>query len=163
MLAVTLSQTECDIAELIGRRRRQISIMYDRILTKRDFTSDGIRNDIEASAAELAVAKYLNIYPEWSPTAGEVPKFDLRWRGVHLDVKNTDRLDGNLLIPYLDKTLIYFLVCGQMPNKQIMGCLKGDLVPERGRWREDLPHQPCWFVPSDRLNQLKERQDALRG
>ena len=156
MHTVILSKTESVIAQVIGRRRRQISLIYDRNSTRRDFTLDGLKNDIEASAAEMAVAKYLNIYPEWSPTAGEVPKFDLLWRGFHLDVKNTDRDDGNLLIPYLDESLIYFLVCGVMPRKNIVGCLKGDLVPERGQWREDMPHQPCWFVPAHRLNQLKE-------
>jgi len=162
MFTVTLSETECRIAELIGCRRRQISLMYNRISTRRDFTSDGIKNDIESSAAELAVAKYLNIYPEWSPTPGAVPKFDLRSNGNHLDVKSTERSDGNLLIPHLDMDILYFLVCGTMPRKQIIGCLKGDLVPERGQWREDLPHQACWFVPAERLNQIKELADALR-
>lgn len=156
MFTVTLSETECAIAEMIGRRRRQISLMYDRISTRRDFTSDGLKNDIEASASELAVAKYFNIYPEWSPTPGEVPKFDLRLRGLRLDVKSTDRQDGTLLIPYLDKLLVYVLVCGTMPRKNIIGCLSGDLVTERGWWREDLPHAPCWYVSADNLNQLKE-------
>jgi len=156
MFTVILSETECSIAEMIGRRRRQISLAYDRTSTRHDFTSDGIKNDIESSAAELAVAKYFNIYPEWSPTHGEVPKFDLTLHGLHLDVKSTDRLDGNLLIPFLDKSLVYVLVCGSMPKKSLIGCLRGDLVPERGRWREDLPHAPCWFVPAEKLNQIKE-------
>ena len=156
MVTVTLSATECQIASMIGRRRRYISLKYNRVTTRRDFTADGIHNDIESSGAELAVAKYFNIYPEWSPTPGEVPKFDLRLRGLHLDVKNTDRNDGNLLIPYLNESLVYVLVCGVMPKKNIMGCIRGDLVPERGKWREDLPHQPCWFVLADRLNPLKE-------
>lgn len=156
MFTVTLSETECRIAEIIGQRRRQISLNYDRASTRRDFNSNGLRNDIESAAAELAVAKYFNIYPEWSPTKGEVPKFDLRLRGLHLDVKSTDREDGNLLIPYLNKALVYVLVCGLMPRKCLIGSLRGDLVPARGRWREDMPHQPCWFVTADRLNQLQE-------
>jgi len=160
MTTVILSQAECEIAELIGRKRREISLMYGRD-TRRDFTTDGIRNDIESSAAELAVAKHLNIYPEWSPTAGEVPRFDLRWRGMRLDVKSTSRPDGNLLIPRLDESLIYFLVCGDMPKKEIIGSLSGDLVPECGQWREDMPHGACWFVPADKLNQLREKANVL--
>lgn len=163
MVTVMLSETECQIAEMIGRRRRQISLTYDRISTRRDFTSNGLKNDIESSAAEMAVAKYLNIYPEWSPTPGEVPRFDLRWRDIRLDVKSTDRPDGNLLIPHLDKLVLYFLVCGLMPRKSIVGCLQGSLVPERGQWREDMPHQPCWFVPADKLNQLKEVKSGTQA
>ena len=162
MLHITLSEAECSIARFIGEKRREISLRYQRD-TRRDFTNNGLENDIESTAAELAVAKLLNIYPEWSPTPGKVPKFDLLWRGNRVDVKNTDREDGNLLIPFLDESLIYFLVCGKMPRKNIGGCLSGDLVPSRGRWREDLPHQPCWFVPADRLNKLKEGGSDIRG
>lgn len=155
MFTVILSPAECEIADLIGRRRREISLRNARE-TRREYTDNGLKNDIESSAAEMAVAKYLNIYPDWFPTEGEVPRFDLHWRDVRLDVKSTARPDGNLLIPHLDKSLIYFLVCGEMPQKSIIGCLRGDLVPERGQWREDMPHEPCWFVPAERLNQLKE-------
>jgi hypothetical protein len=157
MATVILSKAECEIAEMIGRKRREISLMHGR-QTRRDFTPDGIRNEIESSAAELAVAKYLNIYPEWSPTEGEVPRFDLRLRDIRLDVKSTDRPDGNLLIPNLDKSILYFLVCGEMPVKNVIGCLKGELVPERGVWREDMPHLPCWFVPAGKMNRLGERK-----
>ena len=152
MKIVKLSQTECQLAELIGRKRREISLRYDRKVTRRDFTPSGINNDIESSAAEMAVAKLLNIYPEWSPTAGEVPRFDLRWNGRKVDVKSTQLPDGNLLIPYLDKALIYFLVRGSMPTYKIIGCIEGERVPWAGRWREDLGHIPCWFVPADKLN-----------
>lgn len=151
MKIVILSQTECQLAELIGRKRREISLKYDRGETRRDFTPSGINNDIESSAAEMAVAKLLNIYPEWSPTAGEVPRFDLRWSGRKVDVKSTQRANGNLLIPYLDESLIYFLVCGTMPTYKIIGCIEGDRVPYAGTWREDLGLQPCWFVPAGEL------------
>ena len=154
MKTVMLSQTECQLAELIGRKRREISLKYDRKETRQDFTPSGITNDIEASAAEMAVAKLLNIYPEWSPTVGKVPRFDLRWNGHPVDVKSTQRADGNLLIPYLDESLIYFLVCGTMPTYKVMGYLEGDRVPWAGRLREDLGHIPCWFVPASQLQEV---------
>lgn len=151
MKTVVLSRTECRVAELIGRKRREISLLYDRKGTRRDFTPSGINNDIEASAAEMAVAKCLNIYPEWSPTEGEVPRFDLHWAGHPVDVKSTQRADGNLLIPYLNKSLIYVLVRGTMPTYQVIGYIEGARVPQLGEWRADMAHQPCWFVPADKL------------
>lgn len=155
MKIVILSQTECLLADLIGRKRREISLKYGRE-TRQDFTPSGINNDIEAAAAEMAVAKLINLYPEWSPTAGEVPRFDLRWNGHRVDVKSTQQACGNLLIPYLDESLIYFLVRGPMPTYKVMGYIEGDRVPYAGRWREDLGHIPCWFVPASQLHEVNQ-------
>lgn len=155
MEIVTLSPPECQIASYIGRLRWEISLAYDRRETRRNFTSDGFRNDIEAVGAEMAVAKCLNVYPEWSPTPGEVPRFDLAWNGQKLDVKSTQRPDSNLLIPYLDKQLLYILVCGQMPEYRILGKIRGTEVPVAGRW-VTLEHGPCWLVPADKLEPLRQ-------
>lgn len=154
MKIVILSQTECQLAELIGRKRREISLEYDRE-TRRDFTPLGVDNDIEASAAEMAVAKLLNIYPEWSPTTGEVPRFDLSWRGHKVDVKSTRVPDGNLLIPYLDESVIYFLVRGPMPTYKVMGFIEGDRVPYSGQWGNPR-HKPCWIVPASQLQDVNQ-------
>lgn len=163
MVIVTLTKVECEIAEIIGHIRRQISLERQRT-TRRNFTDDGLNNDIESSAAELAVAKYLNIYPEWSPTAAAVPKFDLSWRGIKLDVKSTKRITGNLLIDDLDRTVTYILACGTRPNFTLKGYLEGERVPKLGIWRTDMPCLPCWFVSADKLNPLQKlsRSNAKR-
>jgi hypothetical protein len=154
MKIVVLSQPECRIATYVGNLRRKISLAYGHS-TRQDFTSDGFRNDVEAAAAEMAVAKCLNIYPEWQPTPGTVPKFDLTWDGQRLDVKSTQRPDGNLLIPYLDKELLYVLVCGTMPQYRILGGIRGSEVPVAERW-VTLEHGPCWLVPADKLEPLRQ-------
>ncbi len=154
-MEIILSKPECRIAAYIGRLRREISLAYGR-KTRRNFTDDGLRNDIEAVAAEMAVAKYLNIYPEWSPTRGEVPGFDLSYRGQKLDVKSTQRPDGNLLIPYLEEYLLYILVCGKMPKYTILGKISGGEVPLIGRWT-DMKYRSCWLVPANQLEPLSER------
>jgi len=103
----------------------------------------------------MAVAKYLNIYPEWQPTPGAVPRFDLTWDGQKIDVKSTQRLDGNLLIPNLAKELLYVLVCGQMPEYRVLGKIKGIAVATAGRW-VTLKHKDCWLVPADKLAPLRQ-------
>jgi len=155
MEIVVLSQPECQIATYVGNLRRKISLTYGREDTRRDFTSNGFRNDVEAVAAEMAVAKQLNIYPEWSPTPGHVPNFDLAWNGQKVDVKSTQRPDGNLLIPHLDGELLYVLVCGQMPHYRILGKIRGSEVPVAGRWVA-LKHTACWLVPADKLEPLRQ-------
>jgi len=154
MTVVILSKPECRIATYIGRLRREISVAYER-KTRRDWTPDGFRNDVEAAAAEMAVAKYLNIYPEWQPTPGAVPRFDLTWNGQRLDVKSTQRQDGNLLIPYLLTHLLYVLVCGQMPQYRILGKIRGVEVPLAGRWVTMKP-KACWLIPPEKLEPLKQ-------
>ena len=151
---MNLSQTECRIATYVGQLRREISLSYGRS-SRRDFTPDGFTNDVEAAAAEMAVAKHLNVYPEWSPTPGEVPKFDLAWNGQKIDVKSTQRPDGNLLIPELDGELLYILVCGTMPQYRILGKIRGFEVPITGRW-VTLKHTACWLVPADNLEPLRQ-------
>ena len=149
---IKLSPVEIKIARYIGELRRIISLWNNR-QTRHDFTPDGPRNDIEAVAAEMAVAKYLNVYPDWSPTKGEVPKFDLQWQGKRVDVKSTRHPNGNLLIPDLNKNLIYFLVQIQLPQFLLIGKIDGFKVNTVGEW-VDMPYRPCWVVKSDLLEGL---------
>lgn len=162
-MKVSLSAAEVEIARLIGAKRREISLRYERE-TRRDFTPSGIDNDIEAAAAEMCVAKALNIYPEWSPTEGEVPKFDLKWRyhgeglpACSIDVKSTKYLNGNLLVPNLREDHIYFLVRGKIPNYEIVGFLPGHLVKIKGQYVEQT-YIPCWSVKADLLYPIKPRR-----
>lgn len=153
MEIVILSQPERRIAAYIGQLRREISLGYGR-KTRRDFTPDGFKNDVEAVAAEMAVAKCLNIYPEWSPTPGAVPRFDLTWHGQEIDVKSTQQSDGNLLIPNLFEHLVYVFVCGSMPRYRILGKIRGREVPIAGRW-VTIKYKSCWLVPPDKLEPLE--------
>ena len=149
---ITLSDTEMEIAGFIGAKRRSVSIKRKWSST-RDFTDSGITNDIEAVAAEMAVAKTLNIYPEWSPSDGTraVPGFDLKWNTTPLDVKSTKHLDGNLLIPKLHTDVRwYVLVRGQIPLYEIVGWIPAAQVKVRGTWTEQS-HKPCWTVEAGKL------------
>ena len=151
-LVVILSSMEVELAGLIGAKRRSISLMHQRE-SRRDFTRCGIENDIEAVAAEMSVAKALNIYPEWSTTDKAVPRFDLTYRRVRIDVKSTQYLNGNLLIPKLQDNRIYVLVRGQIPKYQIVGFIHGLSVKTKGAWTNQS-HIPCWTVPANNLSDI---------
>ena len=151
-LKVSLSATEVEIARIIGGKRREISLRYERA-TRRDFTPSGIDNDIEAVAAEMCVAKALNIYPEWSPTKGEVPKFDLHWETRALDIKSTQYANGNLLIPNLRENCIYVLVRGKLPNYEVVGFIPGHLVKSKGQYLNQT-YIPCWTIKAEQLYPL---------
>lgn len=141
---IVLSKYECKIAEYIGKIRRDISTRNFRT-TRRDWAGEGLVNDIEAAGAEIAVAKLLNIFPDLSPTEGEVPKYDLIKDNFQIDVKSTQNLNGRLLIPFLDESKIYSLVIGTMPRYQVMGFLFGQDIPSVGEWINPGKRE-CWAV-----------------
>lgn len=140
-MRVELSSTEVQIARYIGKLRDQL---LNHQPHTRDFTGKLKNNDIEASAGELAVAKVLNVYPEWSP-APKAPKFDLQLNGQHIDVKTTQHEKGNLLIPNLNEDNIYVLVRGSMPNFEVVGYIPGTLVAKIGE-KTDQVYQPCYTI-----------------
>jgi hypothetical protein len=152
-MKITLSPTEVEIAHLVGRRRRDISLLYGRNNTRHDFTPSGIDNDIEAVAAEMCVAKALNVYPEWSPTEGEVPRFDLKWKDHPINVKSTQYPNGNLLIPDLLESSLYFLVRGKLPHYDIAGYIPGDQVKLKGEYLKQT-YRPCWTIKTGQLYSL---------
>ena|GEM_PF-6286032 len=151
---ITLSATEMEIAGFIGAKRRAASITH-KWTTTRDFTDSGIGNDVEAVAAEMAVAKALNIYPEWSPSDGSkaVPSFDLKWHALIIDVKSTTYSNGNLLIPKLEPSRIYTLVRGSIPKYEIVGFIHSDAVKSTGQYTNQS-YKSCWTVKANRLNPI---------
>ena len=114
-----------------------------------------------SAGAELAVAKYFNVYPEISPirsNEGDCPFFDLVMGDKKLEVKSTKRLDGNLLVKKWKPMLTYILVCGTMPSYKIVGSLESDLIKLRGRWTQ-MPYSVCWRTSRNDLEPIQYLQD----
>lgn len=159
MARITLSPTEVEIAKVVGFRRWEIASVHARP-TARDFTGDLLANDVESVAAEMAVAKALNLYPEWSPTEGEVPTFDLKHNGHKLDVKSTKHPNGNLLIPNPLDDNTYVLTRGKSPTFEIVGCMPGNMVKKVGIYTDQV-YIPCWTVPSSKLYPLEYARQII--
>lgn len=152
-ITVTLSRTEVKIAYLVGTTRRNISLAHKRN-SRRDFTPSGVTNDVEAVGAEMAVAKTLNLYPDWAPVEGEVPTFDLKWKGFQIDVKSTVYSHGNLLVPNPRPDVIYVLVRGTIPTYTIVGAISGVAVKQQGHFGDHV-YLPCWVVDSRELKPIR--------
>jgi hypothetical protein len=151
-ITITLSACECKIAVFIGKRRNQLSLQTKEN-GRRDPNQTDEEMNIQAVGAELACAKYLNVYPDLSPTAGELRQWDLVKNGVHYEVKRNHLESGDLLIPKLREGLIYILVCGEMPKYTIVGYLPGMRVKETGEW-VNLTYGPCWRVSPHLLSRF---------
>ena len=149
---VDLSRTEVAIARFIGRQRNKLS-SETKINTRCDPGQTDEEMNIEAAGAELAVARYLNLYPDLSPTAGDLPDHDLHWKERRIDVKRNHMADGDLLVRKLNQEVIYVLTCGSLPSYSIIGWLRGYDIPLNGEW-VDLPYGPCWRVRPRSLNRF---------
>lgn len=154
---IKLSPVEVEIARFIGRRRNRLS-QETKPNARRDPAQTDAEMNIQAAGAELAVAKCLNVYPDLSPTAGELPEFDLRWNKRMVEVKRNHELQGDLLVPKLNKSALYVLACGELPEFKIIGRIDGDLIPYVGEWVE-LTYGACWRVRPVLLNPL----DQIKG
>jgi hypothetical protein len=157
---IILSQSECRLANYIGKVRNKLSL-ETKINGRRDPNQDDETMNIEAMGGELAVAKYLNIYPDLSPTRGKLPEWDLIWNGYKVQVKRNHLQNGDLLVPKCLDQLVYILVCGACPNFTIIGYLVGYSVKLLGSWVQ-LTYGPCWrvnpslLIPIERIFTQKE-------
>jgi hypothetical protein len=159
-IEVKLSPVECKVAAFVGKWRNRLSLETKQN-RRRDSTQTDEDMNIEAVGAEMATAKWLNVYPELSPTDGELPKWDLIYMGKKIDVKRNHLRDGDLLVPFLNTDVTYLLVCGSMPSYWLTGWLPGQHVEALGRW-EDLSRGPCWKVTPDRLINITHLTDTYR-
>jgi len=149
---VSLSPAEAQIATFIGKTRNKMSLATKNN-QRRDPAQDDEQMNIEAAGAELAVAKYLNVYPDLSPTRQDLPKYDLRWRGRRVEVKRNHEPNGDLLVPRLYHSLIYILACGHLPEYNLIGYIEGIDIPDAGEWA-NLTYGACWKVRPFRLEPL---------
>jgi len=154
MIEVTLSPLECRLGKYLGRVRNIMSLD-----TKTNARRDPAQNDeemnIQGAGAEIAVAKLMNVFPELSPTRGELPKWDLVIHNEQFDVKRNHLPDGDLLVPNLYENIWYILACGTIPSYNIIGFLSGIDVKKNGEW-VNLTYGPCWRVRPQKLIPIED-------
>lgn len=156
---VHLNYAECNAAKLIAE---EVLGWHSKRgnLTSEFWREDKVDNQIQSVGAELAVAKYLNVYPPLAVVANPL-KYDLVYNGLCLDVKSTEPPPPtkHLLIPYLKQEVIYISVWADMPHFQINGFAIGLLVPSLGEWVE-LPKHSCWRIAVNKLTDIEELKNG---
>jgi hypothetical protein len=155
-MIVTLEWYELDLAAFVGCRRLHESIRNrgGEPSRKDDLTGfdvqDRYDNDIQAAAAEMAVAKGLNLY--WDAgintfKAGDVGPYQVRW---------TDRVDGRLIIrPDDEDEEIQILVRGRIPTFDIAGAMRCKFAKRDEWWMAPNGRPGAWFVPDISLGPVE--------
>lgn len=156
---VNLSKFERRVAKNLATARQNWCVKNYVQDQKKAASLDGVMITIEGTAAEIAVAKALNLYLDMS--VGQFSKFDLVLAsGLRADVKQSKRQNGNLAVKASTKrngTDLFILVLGSGYSFQVWGyAWAGDLL-DPGNLAQWLP-VPGFFL---RRADLLDPRDLL--
>lgn len=112
-------------------------------------TSMDWQKHIEGALAEMAVAKYLNIF--WNGTIGKLHPGDV---GKN-EVRSTHYEDGHLLLhDEDDDNARFFFVVGINGRYEIKGWIRAKDGKLKEYIKDPTKKRPCYFVPADALNPM---------
>ena len=124
---VVLNQGEINACKHHAKQREAV-LREDGVPDKKVGKQSGAKADLDGFGAEMAVAKFLNVYPQFALTQGKRDA-DLwvtynQQQVFSVDVKQTVYASGKLIAPNwktLENADIYVLVTGEMPEFTIVG------------------------------------------
>lgn len=166
---INLTEEEVIIADNVGGARdrfdKKMGIPEKIVQVKRPT----VQNTILGYGAELAVAKYLNLFPDLSfiPTDEPFKGYDLIWYGLRVDVKWGDMNYDSFYIPEHAKECDHYIFVTGGPQKyRIMGWMsaedaKPDKKADNTYWNTNVP-KACWVIPKDDLLPIGEFIDVRR-
>jgi hypothetical protein len=155
-MTITLSEHEARIAKWIGKERTAINRRHQVGDQRRSVDLSGEEVDIDGMGAEMALAKMLNVYPDFglSPRHGGM---DALWGGVGVDVKTTRYPDGRLIATPLKSAetgvALYALLVGRLPTYEFKGFVTATQLFAVSRLT-DLGHGPTYAVKQAELAPL---------
>ena len=156
-MKVTLNEAEQRLARFVAAKRNEAAATAGRTNCRRADATDQEIN-VEGIAAEIALCKLLNCYPDLE-TAGPLPEYDALARtGVTVDVKATHYPNGRLLaLPWKAGKApdIYALMVGKFPTYRCAGIMRADelLAPER---LTDLGHGKTYAAEQAELDDFRK-------
>ena len=97
MIEVKFNQLELAIADVVAQDRSSGSRKAGVVDQKKFKEKSGFFIDRLGIIGEMAVAKALNVCPIFN-NGPQANGYDLLYQGLRIDVKTTERSDGNLII-----------------------------------------------------------------
>lgn len=146
MEKVTLNHSEMLIGSYVGARRRTESMLKGFKEKLNKVAADmGWNRDIEGAFAEMAVAKHLNIYYNFSVNTFKAPDVG------PFQVRHTEIMGGRLILrPDDSDQQAFYLVVGTSPTMYVVGWIYGR-DGKKDEWYCPKPEPPCWMVPQTAL------------
>jgi hypothetical protein len=156
MKTVILNKNEVYIASIVGIRRN-ITSRDSKDCNKVQNKDFGWHIDIEAAGAELAFAKYMGLY--WDFSVNTFKKQDV---GGY-QVRHTQVKDGKLIIrPKDNPEEKYVLIVGTGPEYLIAGWIWGYEAKQDQHIFKGFNGMPdCWMVHQESLDQFDDQNTIL--
>jgi len=155
---ITLNTAEQRLAKFVGRER-DLNGRRNGYTNRRIGPQSDEQTDLEGIAAEIAFARYVNVYPDIDIDCKEYPPHDaVLHDGTLVDVKTTKYPNGRLIVaPWKNADAVdaYVLVVGTFPTYRIAGAMEShELIrPQR---MKDLGHGKVFVATQDELKPLDE-------
>lgn len=148
-----LSKTELGTGAICGMRRQIESVLKGRKDRDGLDPEEGWTVHIEGALGELVVAKFLNIYWDFSVNRFQGP--DL---GKNYQVKTRAKNHYDLLVrPHDNDNDIYILVVGMAPEYRVVGWYYGRDAKKEEWLKKVRPDRPAaYYVPQSFLNPMKD-------
>lgn len=149
MTKITLTRNEVIIGSMVGTRRK-IESIFGNFYRTNHVGNDafGWHTDIEAACAEIALAKALGVYWDFSVNTFKAPDVG------KLQVRHTELMRGSLILRPEDRDEeAFYLVVGTAPIFYIVGWMYGQ-DGKIDQYLDETP-PPYWKVPQSALTPLK--------
>lgn len=155
MIEIKFSTVEVIASAVLGALTRIESLVHSRQNSHDYNDEDSWTVDIEGAGAEMAVAKYRNVF--WM---GSIGKFKKEADVSGMEVRSTTLEHGSLIIREGDNDDARFvLVVGKLPYKKIVGWIYGREAKQSKWLRAPNSREPAYFVPQNALRDV----DTLEG
>ena len=157
---IQLNEAEQRLAKYLARRRYS-SNRASGVTDKKVGDQSVEQTDLLGIAGEIAVAKYLNLYPDTTISIRS-GSCDLQTHnGLMIDVKTSAYHTARLTAPIttqIHKASVYVLVVGTMPTFKIVGWAWAKDLINDGRVG-DLGHGPTYVLEQEWLEKPERLRD----
>ena len=155
---ITLNTAEQRLAKFVAKERHRHA-RQNGVTNRRMGPQSDEQTDLEGIAAEIAFARFANVYPDIDVDRDEYPPYDATLHdGRLVDVKATTYPTGRLIVaPWKDVDAVdaYVLVIGHFPSYRIAGAMEGYRLMRSHRMK-DLGHGKVFVATQDELKPLSE-------
>ena len=157
-MRIVLNKYEMLMASQVGLQR-QVDAKIGGAMDGHGLVGPGWNENMEGSAAELAVAKALDIH--WG---GGMDGFKTPDLGKNLQIRSTISHNYSLIVRPVDPDEdFYILVTGTAPEYWVRGYIVGTAA-KNDRWTRDPNERPdAYFVPSEALLPIEDLKEAIKN
>jgi hypothetical protein len=153
-MLIILNPIEQAVARYVAKHRYEYCRKVNAVATRYGTEAEAMQREIDSAGAEIAYCKMMNVYPDMDVT--KFPPYDAMLQdGTLVDVKQTDRAEGRLLVKMKERRKglpdIYAMMVGAFPEYKFAGWVKATDILKEERIDKKLPH-PAYVMEQSQLN-----------